>query len=160
VLINPDVDWQKRQYAQIRDVCAKLGQEALQVAVRRREDFERAIERAVSDRADGLVYMPDGLYARNGGALIDLVGRTRLAAMHSGPEAVKDGGLMAYSSDTHDLMRKAAEYVDRILRGAHPSELPIERPTQIHLVLNLKTAKAQGIKFPQSLLLRADRVIE
>jgi putative ABC transport system substrate-binding protein len=160
VLMNPDIEWHKHQYAQIRDLCAKLGLEALQVAVRRREDFERAIERAMSERADGLVYMPDGLYALNSGALIDLVGRTRLAAMHSGPEAVKDGGLMAYSIDTRDLMRKAAEYVDRILRGARPDELPIERPTQIHLVLNLKTAKAQGIKFSQSLLLRADRVIE
>ncbi len=160
VLMNPDVEWQARQYAQIREICAKLGQEALQVAVRRREDFKGAIERAVGERADGLVYMPDGLYARNSGALITLVARTRLAAMHSGPEAVQQGGLMAYSGDTRGLMRKAAEYVDRILRGASPSELPIERPTQIHLVLNLKTAKAQGITFPQSLLVRADRVIE
>jgi putative ABC transport system substrate-binding protein len=160
VLMNPDVEWQARQYAQIREICAKLGQEALQVAVRRREDFEGAIERAVGERADGLVYMPDGLYARNSGALIALVARTRLAAMHSGPEAVKSGGLMAYSVDTHDLMRKAAEYVDRILRGASPSELPIERPTRVYLALNLKTAKAQGVTFPQSLLLRADRVIE
>ncbi len=160
VLMNPDIDWQKRQYAQIRDICTKLGLEAVEVAVRRREDFEGAIERAVGERADGLVYMPDGLYARNGDALVALVARTRLAAMHSGPEAVQKGGLMAYGTDTRDLMRKAAEYVDRILRGASPSELPIERPTQIHLALNLKTAKAQGIKFPQSLLLRADRVIE
>ena len=160
VLMDPGVEWHNRQYGLIREACAKLGLEAIQVAVRRREDFEGAIERAVREGADGLVYMPDGLYARNGGALIDLVAGTRLAAMHSGPEAVKNGGLMAYSVDTHDLMRKAAEYVDRILRGASPRELPIERPTRVYVVLNLKTAKAQGIKFPQSLLLRADRVIE
>ena len=160
VLMNPDVDWQNRQYEQIREACAKLHLAALQAPVRRREDFEGAIERAVGERADGLVYMADGLYARDGSTLIDLIARTRLAAMHSGLEAVKIGGLMAYSVDTRDLMRKAADYVDRILRGASPSELPIERPTEIHLVLNLKTAKAQGITFSQSLLLRADRVIE
>ncbi len=67
---------------------------------------------------------------------------------------------MAYSIDNSDLMRNAAEYVDRLLRGAKPSELPIQRPTHIRLLLNLKTARAQGIKLPQSLLLRADRVIE
>ncbi|MEW6690791.1 MAG: ABC transporter substrate binding protein, partial [Pseudomonadota bacterium] len=124
------------------------------------EDFEGAIERAARERADGLVHMPDGLYFLHRRALVERVARTRLPAMYASIEAVTDGGLMTYSIDNLDLMRKAADYVDRILRGASPSELPIERPTRIHLVLNLRTAKAQGIKCPQSLLVRADQVIE
>jgi putative ABC transport system substrate-binding protein len=160
VLMNPDVDWQNRAYAQIREICAKLGLASLQVAARRREDFEGAIDLAVREGADALTYMPDGVFALNSRALVKLVARTRLAATYSGPESVDDGGLMTYSTDSRDVMRKAAEYVDRILRGARASDLPIERPTRVYLVLNQKTAKAQGITFPQSLLLRADRVIE
>jgi len=160
VLMNPDVDWQNRHYAAIREACEKLGLETLEVVVRRREDFEGAIERTVREHADGLVYMSSGVFSLNRRALVQLIARTRLAAMYSGSEFVDDGGLMTYSIDLRDLMRKAAEYVDRILRGARPSELPIERPTKLYLVLNLRTAKAQGISFPQSLLLRADRVIE
>jgi putative ABC transport system substrate-binding protein len=160
VLMNPEVDWQSQTYARISEICAKLGLAAMQVSVHRRDDFESAIARAVRDGADALTHMPDGLFALNGPALVQLVGRTRLAATYSGPEAVDKGGLMAYSIDSRDVMRKAADYVDRILRGARPSDLPIERPTRVYLVLNLRTAKAQGITFPQSLLLRADRVIE
>ncbi len=160
VLMNPEVDWHNRQYEQIREICAKLGLATLQIPARRREDFEAAIERAVSERADGLVHMADPVYALNRRALVELVARTRLAALYPGLQTVEDGGLMAYSNDPRDVMRKAADYVDRVLRGARPGDLPIERPTRLYLVLNLKTAKAQGIKFPQSLLLRADRVIE
>jgi putative ABC transport system substrate-binding protein len=160
VLMNPAVDWQNRQYGEIREVCAKLGLAALQIAVRRREDFEGAIEEAVRERADGLVHTGDGLYFVNSRAFVELVARTRLVATYANLENVDDGGLMAYSIDAGDVMRKAADYVDRILRGASPRELPVERPTRLHLVLNLKTAKAQGVRFPQSLLLRADRVIE
>ena len=112
------------------------------------------------ERADGVVHIADGLYVINSRALVEVLARTQLVAMYANIEHVAEGGLMTYSIDTGELMRKAAEYVDRILRGAKPSDLPIERPTRLHLVLNLKTAKAQGIKFPQSLLVRADRVIE
>lgn len=160
VLMNPDVEWHNRVYAQVSESCKKLGLEALQVPVRRREDFGGAIERALRERAGGLVHMPDGLYFNHRRALVESVAHTRLAAIYTNFEAVDDGGLMSYSIDILDVMRKAADYVDRVLRGASPSELPIERPTRVYLVLNLKTAKAQGIKFPQSLLIRADRVIE
>jgi len=160
VLMNPDIEWQNRHYGSIREAGAKLGLSALQVVVRRREDLEAAVGRAVSERADGLVHMGDPLYFLNRRALIDLVARTRIAATYTDLEAVDEGGLMAYSIDVSDLMRQAAGYVDRLLRGAQPSELPIQRPTQIRLRLNLKTARAQGIKLPQSLLVRADRVIE
>ena len=155
--MNPDVEWQNRQYEQIREICAKLGLASMQAAVRRNEDFEGAIERAVREGADSLTHMAGGL---NSGALVQLVAHTRLAATYSGLDTVDHGGLMAYSIDSRDVMRKAAEYVDRILRGARASDLPIERPTRVYLVLNMKTAKAQGIKFSQPLLIRADRVIE
>jgi putative ABC transport system substrate-binding protein len=160
VLMNPDVEWQNRQFGLIRDAAAKLGRTALQIEVRRREDLEGAIGRAEKERANAIVDMPDGFFYNNRRTVIELVARTRLAAMFSSIDSVNDGGLMAYSIDNRDLYRKAAEYVDRVLRGAKPSELPIERATRLYLALNLKTAKTQGIKFPQSLLLRADRVIE
>ena len=160
VLLNPDVAWQIRDFERIREACAKLGLAAIHIAVRRREDFDTAIERSVREGADALTHMPDGLFQLNRRALVQMVAHTRLAATYSGVEYVADGGLMTYAIDLRDIMRKAADYVDRILRGARASDLPIERPARVYLVLNQKTAKAQGITFPQSLLLRADRVIE
>ncbi len=91
---------------------------------------------------------------------MDLAAKSRLPTMYSVREFVDAGGLMAYGPNFADLYRRAAHFVDRILRGASPADLPIEQPTKFELVINLKTAKALGLTIPQSLLQRADQVIE
>ena len=92
--------------------------------------------------------------------LADLAAKARLPAIYAQPQHAEAGGLMSYGSDVADVFRRAAYYVDKILKGAKPSDLPVEQPTKIDFVINLRTARALGIKIPQHVLLRADRVIE
>ena len=92
--------------------------------------------------------------------IAELAAKNRLPGTYSMSEFVDAGGLMSYSPNIADNFRRAADYVDKILKGAKPSELPVEQPTRFELVINMKTAKALGITIPQSILLRADRVIE
>jgi putative ABC transport system substrate-binding protein len=92
--------------------------------------------------------------------LVDLAAKNRLPAAYAQREFVDAGGLMAYGPNVADLFRRAATYVDKILKGAKPGDLPVEQPTKFDLVVNLKTAKALGLTIPPSLLLRADQVIE
>jgi putative ABC transport system substrate-binding protein len=112
------------------------------------------------ERCEGLVVLLDPNVTSFRSEVIAMAARLRIPSVYPTLEFADEGGLIAYSTDVHPLFRRAATYVDRILKGAKPGDLPVERPTKFELVINLKTAQALGIKIPPSLLLRADRLIE
>jgi putative tryptophan/tyrosine transport system substrate-binding protein len=123
--------------------------------------FEAAFATARRERAEGLLILRDGLFTGRWDELVPLAARYQLPAMYGNSEFVIAGGLMAYSVSFPDIWRtRISRYVDRILRGAKPADLPVEQPTKFDLFINLKTAKALGLTIPPSLLLRADQVIE
>ena len=130
------------------------------VEARGPEDFDRAFSEMTKARAGALTVLPGSMFVNERRRLVDLAAKNRLPAVYPWREGVADGGLMSYGPDLADLFRRAATYVDKILRGAKPGDLPVEQPTKFELVINLKTAKALGLTIPQSLLLRADQVIE
>ena len=119
-----------------------------------------ALERARGERFDGLIFIASPMFTANATRLVELVQRTGLPAVYEARVLVDRGGLMSYGPNINEAFRRAASYADRILRGARPADLPIERPSRFELVINLKTAKALGLEVPPSLLARADEVIE
>ena len=123
-------------------------------------DLEAAFLAAGKGRARAVLALPTFVLATHGKQLTDLGLKSRLPVMGFGRRSVTEGLLMYYGADTIDLTRRAATYVDQILQGARPADLPMEQPTQFELLINLKTAKALGIAIPQALLLRADEVIQ
>ena len=124
------------------------------------KEFDGAFASMTSARAGGLYVVGDPMFARHGARLAHLAARSRLPAVYELKRHAADGGLMAYGADLDDLYRRAAIYVDKILKGARPGDLPVEQPTKFELVINLKAAKALGLTIPPSLLQRADQVIE
>jgi putative ABC transport system substrate-binding protein len=130
------------------------------IEVRDREDFEGAFAAMTGNHADGLIVFAHGLTILNRDKLIELANRNRLPTMYGTRENVNDGGLIAYGPSISALYRRAAFYVDKIVKGAKPADLPVEQPTTFELVINLKTAKALGLTVPPALLARADEVIE
>jgi putative ABC transport system substrate-binding protein len=147
------------EMGQTRAVARTLGIEAAPLEIRRAEDIEPAIA-ALKGRADALYVVTDPLVNTNRSRINTLALGARLPTLHGEMAYVEAGGLMSYGPNFPDLFRRAGDYVDKILRGAKPADLPVEQPTRFDLVINLKTAKALGLTFPQSLLLRADQVIE
>jgi putative ABC transport system substrate-binding protein len=123
-------------------------------------DYEGAFAAIVAGRPDALFVAASSYFVRDQKRIIELAARHRLPAMYEWPAQVEDGGFMSYGGDLSRTTRRVAEYVDRILRGARPGELPVEQPTELQLVINLKTARAIGLTVPPSLVARADRVIE
>jgi putative tryptophan/tyrosine transport system substrate-binding protein len=122
-------------------------------------DFEGAFRTAREDRAQALLVLPSPIFNAHRRVLIELAARYRLPAVYEFKEYVQDGGLMAYGPSLPEMYRRAARYVDRILKGAKPGDLPIERPATFELAINLKTATALGLTMPPSLLFQADEVI-
>jgi putative ABC transport system substrate-binding protein len=123
-------------------------------------DFDRAFSDMTKARAGALTVFTSAMFFTERRRLVDLAAKSRLPAVYPWREGADAGGLMAYGPNLLDLYRRAATYVDRILKGAKPSDLPVEQPTKFGLVINLKTAKALGLTIPPSLLQRADQVIE
>jgi putative ABC transport system substrate-binding protein len=136
-----------------------LGLEVVPLEVRRPDDIAQAFE-ALKDRAFALYVAPDPLMFTNRIRINTLALAARLPTMHGVREFVEAGGLMSYAANFPVLWRRAADFVDRILRGAKPADIPVEQPTKFDLVINLKTAKALGLDVPPMLLARADEVIE
>jgi putative ABC transport system substrate-binding protein len=128
--------------------------------VRQAEDLEGAFEAAAKERAQAVIIMPDPLTNTHETRIVQLALKKRLPTMFSQRSPVHGGGLMSYSPSYEALFRRAATYVDKILKGAKPAELPVEQPTKFELVINLKTAKQIGLTIPPNLLARADRVIK
>jgi putative ABC transport system substrate-binding protein len=137
----------------------KLGLEVTTSEIRRIDDIAPALE-ALRQRADALYLCPDPLMGTNRTRINILDVGARLPTMHAVREYVEAGGLISYGPDMRDQFRRVADIVDKILRGAKPADIPVEQPTKFALVINLTTAKALGLKIPESLLLRADEVIE
>jgi putative tryptophan/tyrosine transport system substrate-binding protein len=129
--------------------------------VRTADDFEKVFAALNKQRTDGL-YAPGGgqLMNANEKRIAGFALKSRLPSVYARREAVDGGGLMSYDADLADSYRRVATYMDRILKGAKPADLPVEQPTKFELVINLKTAKQIGLTIPQSMLYRADRVIK
>jgi putative ABC transport system substrate-binding protein len=145
----------------VEDAARALGVPELRVSgARAPEEFEPAFRAMTQARADALLVVADSVFSTHKARLFDLSRRHRLPTMSGQDDYAKAGGLMSYAANRTDLYRRAAGYVDRLLRGASPAELPVEQPTKFELVINLKTAKALGLTIPQSLLVRADEIIE
>jgi putative tryptophan/tyrosine transport system substrate-binding protein len=123
-------------------------------------DYDRAFARIVAERPGAVFVLASPFFFVDMKRIIALTGKHRLPAIYEWREQAEEGGLMAYGSSLAERSRRAASYVDRILKGAKPADLPVEQPTKFELVINLKTAKALGLTIPQSLLIRADEVIQ
>ena len=130
------------------------------VEVRSSDEFARAFSDMSSARAGALTVLPSNMFLREHRRLVELAAKNRLPGVYSSREFVDAGGLMSYGANQVDLHRSAATYVDKILKGAKPGDLPVEQPTKFELVINLKTAKALGLTIPQSVLAHADDLIQ
>jgi len=129
------------------------------VEARDPEDFDRAFSDMTKARARALSLLPSGMFIGERRRLVDLAAKHRLPAIYQSRESVDAGGLMSYGPNFADLFRRAATYVDKILKGVKPGDIPVEQPTKFELVINLKTAQALGLTIPRSVIARADDVI-
>ncbi len=162
ILWNPANPSHPLQLRETEVVAAQtLGVRLRPLEVRVPGDFEGTFETAIRGRASALIALEDPLFFRERTRIVGLAAKSRLPVMYGGSrEWVEAGGLMSYGTSLPYQFRRAATYVDKILKGAKPADLPIEQPTKFELVINLKTAKALGLTIPPSLLARADQVIE
>jgi putative ABC transport system substrate-binding protein len=148
------------RWQQMERVGKSVGFQPFLLDVRNADDLERVFDTAVAQSVDALVVSNDGLLQQNRKRLTQLAAKHRLPTVYPAKEFVDVGGLISYGVHFSDLYRRSAGYVDKLLKGAKPAELPIQLPTKFELVINLKAAKALGIEIPPMLLARADEVIE
>ena len=160
VLSSPTTPATALQMRETQVVAQALGVRLQALDVRGPNEFEGAFRAATRGRAGALLTLDDPFIFTHRTLILALVAKSRLPAMYGFREFAEAGGLMAYGTYLPALYRRAAVYVDKILKGAKPADLPVEQPTRFELVINLKTAKALGLTFPQSILIRADQVIQ
>ncbi|MDQ2961655.1 MAG: ABC transporter substrate-binding protein [Pseudomonadota bacterium] len=144
----------------IRDATTRIGLTVLPMMDRSDEELEAAFATMAKERAEALIVLGGSPQREHAEKIVQLAAKTKLPTIYPARHWLEKGGLLSYGADTPAMFRLAAHYVDKVLRGAKPSDLPVEQPTRLELVINLKTAKALGITIPQSLLLRADDVIQ
>ena len=146
--------------AETNAAAATLGFRLRLLEVRSAGELDAAFATAVRERPGALFVLPGPVFRSNAQRVVELVARAALPAVYFGREFPEVGGLMSYGADLADTMRAAASYIDRLLKGARPADLPVEQGSKFELVINLKTAKALGLTIPPSLLVRADQLIE
>jgi putative ABC transport system substrate-binding protein len=159
ILLNEGNPSHAAYWASAQEACAGLNLVALRVVASTNEQLGTAVEEIVRQRSQAIVVMGDAMYFTARAKLQGLMQSTRLPVAYELRDHVIAGGLLSYGYDSAANYRNAAKYVDKILKGAKPADLPVEQATKFDLVINLKTAEALGLKIPQSLLLRADEVI-
>ncbi len=147
-------------FQELQDAARVLRLRVQSLEVRQTEDLAPAFKAVTRQRTVGLVTLLDPLVVSQRARIVELAAEKWLPAMYPTKEFVEAGGLMAYGPDLVDSYRRAAIFVDKILKGAKPADLPVEQPTKFNFAVNLKTAKALGLRFPQSILIRADQVIQ
>jgi putative ABC transport system substrate-binding protein len=160
VLSNPANPAQPLAIKNLTKTAKSLGLEIQFLEARGPADFDGAFAAMANQRAPALLVVADAVFLRHPARLADLAAKHRLPAMHGFREAAEAGGLMSYGASMPDLSRRGAVFVDKILKGAKPGDLPIEQPTKFELIINMRTAKTLGLTIPRSLMARADEVIE
>ena len=160
ILFNPDVAFNRSRQTSMTETARTLGLTTIPVEARGLDALEQAFSMMMRERAQAFVMQGDSVLYNNRGQIVEMALRNRLPAASLQKEYAEAGFLLTYGADIPDLYRRAAGFVDRLLKGAKPAELPVEQPTKFELVINLKTAKALGIIVPPTLLTRADEVIE
>jgi putative ABC transport system substrate-binding protein len=161
VIYNPQTAPFAGSYVRpLETAAAGLGIETIDAPVQSDSDIEAAMMASARQPGGGLIAIPDAFTAERRDLISALAERMRLPALYGLLYFERSGGLMMYAVDSRDLMHRAADYVDRILRGDRPADLPVQQPTRFRLTINVKTAKVLGLEIPQKLLALADEVIE
>ncbi len=160
VLWSPGAGGSELEYKETQSAAKKLGVAILSVETRRPEEIGSALSALTQGRTEALIVLNYAMLVAHRQEVVDLAMKSRLPTMYPRKEFVEAGGLMSYGPSFVDLARRVAVYVDKILKGAKPGDLPVEQPSKFELVINLKTAKAFSLTIPPSVLVRADQIIE
>jgi putative ABC transport system substrate-binding protein len=159
-MFNPDIANASIFMPSLETAARSLNVEPIIAPVHSDAEIETAITALGREPGGGLVVMPDVITVEHRALIISAAARNNVPAVYGGSSSVRDGGLLSYGADSVDLFRRAASYVDRIMRGEKPGDLPVQLPTKFEMVVNRKTAKALGLAVPPSIMLRATEVIE
>jgi putative tryptophan/tyrosine transport system substrate-binding protein len=160
ILQNPDASSHPFMVREAAGAARALGVQLRVLGARNPNDLHAAFTAMTGDRTEALLVLADPFFRTHGARIADFAAKSRLPSLSGEREQTEAGGLMSYGLSRLDMFRRAAIYVDKILKGAKPADLPVEQPTKFELVINVKTAKALGLTIPPSLLARADQVIE
>lgn len=149
----------EQQWSEVQRAAQRLGIRMVPVFIRRSEELPRTFDRAMREKIEAILVLDCSILALPD-RVTDLATKARVAALYPFPRYVLAGGLMSYGPNTEEQYRRAAVFVDKIIKGAKPAEIPVEQPTKLELLINLKVARALGLAVPPSLIVRADKVIE